>query len=202
LVSIAGVMDGMVVTAAQSTGDDRWQIPVTDAAAGKAWIVPPEDYIGAVDLLIELHLADGTIADRRSMHLEWQDPRARVPAVSRGLEHQSPPAVPAAPSARARPSQPQLDRDEIAVLVARGKELISEGDFTAARVLLQRAAEAPDANAALVLAATYDPILLRELKVYGIAPDIILARSWYLKAQELGSAEAARRLEAMAHRGR
>jgi len=63
------------------------------------------------------------------------------------------------------------------------------------RAVLRKAAEANNAEAALGVAATYDPIVLRELKVYGFTPDATLARLWYEKATELGSQAAPRRLE-------
>ena len=81
------------------------------------------------------------------------------------------------------------------VLLKRGKDLIAEGDIAAARLILKRAADANNAEAALALAATYDPFVLRELKVYGFTPDAAMARVWYEKATELGSPAAPRRLE-------
>jgi len=93
------------------------------------------------------------------------------------------------------PAQRQLDREEITVLLDRGKHLIANGDLAAARLVLQRAADANDAEAALALAATYDPIVLRELKVYGFTADAAMARAWYQRARELGSAAALQRLE-------
>jgi hypothetical protein len=91
--------------------------------------------------------------------------------------------------------QRQLDAQEIVLLLKRGKDLIAAGDIAAARIVLRKAAEANDAEAALGLAATYDPIVLRELKVYGFMPDAAMARVWYKKATELGSLAAPRRLE-------
>ena len=85
------------------------------------------------------------------------------------------------------------------MLVKRGKDFIANGDLAAARLVLQRAAESRDAEAALSLAATYDPLVLRELKVYGFAADVALARVWYEKAKEFGSTEAPRRLEILAN---
>jgi TPR repeat protein len=38
--------------------------------------------------------------------------------------------------------------------------------------------------------------------VYGFAPDVTLARAWYERAQEFGSAEAPRRLEMLASQTR
>jgi hypothetical protein len=92
-------------------------------------------------------------------------------------------------------AQRQLDREEVTVLLKRGKDLIANGDIAAARLVLQRAADANDVEATLALAATYDPYVLRELKVYSFAADAGMARAWYEKARELGSPAALRRLE-------
>jgi TPR repeat protein len=91
--------------------------------------------------------------------------------------------------------QRQLNSEDIIVLLKRGKDLIAAGDLAAARIVLRKAADANDAEAALALAATYDPVVLRELKVYGFMPDAALARAWYGKATELGAPAASRRLE-------
>jgi hypothetical protein len=101
--------------------------------------------------------------------------------------------VPADPSPSAL--QRRLDGEEIILLLKRGKDLIASGDLAAARLVLQRAADANHAEAALALGATYDPFVLRELKVYGFTPDAAMARVWYEKAIELGSPAAPRRLE-------
>ena len=93
-----------------------------------------------------------------------------------------------------------LDRDELAGLVKRGQALLAEGDIASARLLLRRAAEAGDANAALMLAGTYDRAELARLKVIGVAPDHAQAKLWYTKAVEHGSAEAVRRLQQLAQR--
>jgi TPR repeat protein len=61
--------------------------------------------------------------------------------------------------------------------------------------VLQRAADANDVEATLALAATYDPYVLRELKVYSFAADAGMARTWYEKARQLGSSAALRRLD-------
>jgi hypothetical protein len=91
--------------------------------------------------------------------------------------------------------QRHLDDAEVILLLKRGKDLIASGDLAAARLVLQRAADANYAEAALALGATYDPLVLRELKVYGFTPDAAMARVWYEKAVELGSPAAPRRLE-------
>lgn len=106
---------------------------------------------------------------------------------------------PGAPSVAAEPrvAAPEplkLDRAEIASLLKRGQELVTQGDIAGGRLLLQRAADAGDAQAALALAATFDPRVLAEMKVIGVAGDEARAREWYKKAAALGSVEATRRL--------
>ena len=95
----------------------------------------------------------------------------------------------------------QLEHEEIVDLIRRGEVFIATGDIAAARLVLQRAAEAGDARAALMLAGTYDPIILEKLSIQGLASDIAAARTWYERA-EFGSAEAMRRLEILACRAR
>ena len=89
----------------------------------------------------------------------------------------------------------QSNADEIVILLKRGQELMRYGDLAAARLALRHAADAKNAEAALTLGATYDPVILRELRVYGLSADVGMARTWYEKAKELGSPEAARRLD-------
>ena len=88
--------------------------------------------------------------------------------------------------------------DQIALWVKRGEDLIAVGDFVSARVLFQRAADMGDAQAALMLAATFDPHMLNRLRAKGLTVDIAKARRWYEKAWALGSPAAARRLELLA----
>ena len=71
-------------------------------------------------------------------------------------------------------------------------------DIAAARLVLQRVANDGDGQAAVMLAETYDPAILERLGVYGMAPDIAMARQWYEAAQKLGSTEASQRLALLA----
>jgi TPR repeat protein len=91
-----------------------------------------------------------------------------------------------------------LDPNEIASLLRRGDALIANGDLAAARLVLRRAADAGDAHAAVALAGTYDPVILEKLGVFGVVPDVAIARDWYEKAKKLGSADAPQRLEVLA----
>jgi len=93
-----------------------------------------------------------------------------------------------------------LGAEEIALLLKQGEQFMAAGDLVTARTVLQRAAEADDAVAAVALGATYDPAVLARLGVIGMAADVNKARSWYQKAESLGSSEATRRLKILANR--
>ena len=100
------------------------------------------------------------------------------------------------PAAReaAPPPARRIDPDELATLLKRAKGLLAIGDITAARLLLERAADAQEAEAALMLAGTYDPQILGVQDMRSITTDPAMARAWYEKAAQLGSADARRRL--------
>ena len=93
----------------------------------------------------------------------------------------------------------QMDRDELAFLVRRGEIFINSGDVAAARLMLQRAAEAGDVHAALALASTYDPNTIQKLGIQGLAADEAMARLWYERAAQFGSPEAPQRLQQLAN---
>ena len=103
-----------------------------------------------------------------------------------------------APAARtgneaAAPSK-TLDAETLAALMTRAKSLLALGDIAAARLLLERAANAQDATAAFLLAQTYDPTVLGVHDTRSITPDPVMARDWYRKAASFGSADAQQRL--------
>jgi hypothetical protein len=110
------------------------------------------------------------------------------------------------PSATVAPAPPPnkparlLDPEEVTLLMKQGEQFIAAGDVITARVVFQRGAEAGDANAAMALGATYDPAVLAKLGVLGMSEDVEKARSWYQKAENLGSPEARRRLDVLADR--
>lgn len=124
-------------------------------------------------------------------------------AYQSALQAQAPAPVPAAvaappepppPPAKPLPPTSTLDADTLAGLMARARSLMTVGDIAAARLLLERAANAQDATAAFVLAQTYDPAVLGTKDTRSITADAAAARDWYRKAAQLGSAEAQQRL--------
>jgi hypothetical protein len=93
------------------------------------------------------------------------------------------------------PPPRRLEADDVAALLKRARSLIAIGDIAPARLLLERAADAQEAGAALLLAQTYDPAVLGAADMRSITPDLATARGWYLKAATLGSLDAQRRLD-------
>ena len=114
-------------------------------------------------------------------------PAAPVVAVAPAVREPVPVTREAVPARR-------IDPDELAVLLTRAKSLLAIGDITSARLLLERAADAQEAEAALMLAGTYDPQVLGSQDLRSVTADPAAARVWYQKAAELGSADARRRL--------
>jgi len=108
-----------------------------------------------------------------------------------------PTPAPAAEPAASAPAS-EINPEELAALLKRGQQLAASGDIAAARLTLRPAAEARNAQAALALGATYDPVVLHSLGIFGVTPDKAMARAWYEKAKEYGSAEAPRRLDMLA----
>jgi len=111
----------------------------------------------------------------------------------------APPSPRAPAPAAAAPPVRKLAPEAIKLLVEQGDQFVAAGDLVTARTVFQRAAEAGDATAAMALAATYDPLMLARLGVVGVQPDIEKARAWYQRAENLGLAEATRRLSQLAN---
>jgi hypothetical protein len=94
-----------------------------------------------------------------------------------------------------------LNADEIAMLIKRGKAFMTDGDVVAARLLLQRAAEAGSADAALALGASFDPLIIKQAGGIGVQTDAAEARRWYQQAAALGSDAASKQLARLASAG-
>ena len=177
IIVINGLAAGSTLNVGRALGTGGWQLMAAELR--DVVVRAPQDFAGAMEVGLELRLANDSVADRKTLHLEWAPPpvaQATIPAVV--VRH--------------------LDSDEIAALLKRGENFIASGDLASARLVLQRAAEAGEARAALSLAGTYDPIALEKLGFQGPKPDIEKARTWYQRAQELGSTAASGRLQLLA----
>jgi hypothetical protein len=68
-VVVEGLADGSMVTAGKSLGANTWRIPISDLR--NTLVQPPRDYSGAMNIVLELRLADDTPVDRKPLRLEW-----------------------------------------------------------------------------------------------------------------------------------
>jgi TPR repeat protein len=184
-------------------GGGAWRIALGDLP--QAALGPPADFVGAMDVAVELLLADETVADRSMMRIEWAPAAGSSPPPAQAQPQAQALAAPEPDLRSAVPPPaggPTLDRDELATLLKRGQDFLANGDLASARLVLRRAADGGDAQAALLLGSTFDPAMFKQLKVIGAAPDPAQARMWYQRAVELGSTEAVRRLEPLARGAR
>jgi hypothetical protein len=109
------------------------------------------------------------------------------------------PAIASSPSvSQLERARTQLGDKEIAALIKRGQDFVRNRDFSSARLLLKRAAEAGSAAAALSLGETFDPLVLQQFHEIGVQPDLAQARDWYERAARLGSDGASQRLAKIA----
>lgn len=87
-------------------------------------------------------------------------------------------------------AESRLTVAEAVALVARGDALFGTGDLAAARTFYERAADTGEAQAALRLGETYDPVFLDRAHLRGVRGNVATALSWYRRARDLGAAEA------------
>jgi len=85
--------------------------------------------------------------------------------------------------------------EDTSVLIERGDALRRTGDFAAARLFYERAAEAGSAAAARAVGETFDPLVLGEAQARGVRGDARAAAEWYRKAMTEGDEQAAFRLQ-------
>lgn len=104
-------------------------------------------------------------------------------------------SVPSSPDAKTNLLPQNLQTDDR--MTIRASELLSKGDVSGARLLLERSLASGNARAAFLLAETFDPQVLARLGVLGIRGDADKAREFYAKAKALGDTQASQRLEAL-----
>jgi hypothetical protein len=121
-----------------------------------------------------------------------RSPAARPDAAQGGSSPQPEPA--------SVPRTKTTNLQDVKLLIDRGKQFFENGDLISARILFTRAANAGDAAAAVAMGTTYDPIVLAERGVRGVPADLVKARSWYERAEAMGSPEGPQRLEMLANR--
>ncbi|WP_088345201.1 MULTISPECIES: PDZ domain-containing protein [Rhodomicrobium] len=103
----------------------------------------------------------------------------------------------AAVQPQAEPVKPVLtiSPEEEAERLKRGKGALALDDIAGARLIFEYLASRGSAAGAYYMAQTYDPQVRSRSPVGSIAkPDATIARSWYLKAAELGHPEAQKKI--------
>lgn len=178
----AALMGSSEVRSAQAPAAPPRQAAPTAVASTPAMVAGPALATAASPLPSRDEIAVALRTAHQGQPAEIQQPAAAAAATPVAI------APPAAPAAR------RMDSEELANLMTRAKTLLASGDISPARLLLERAAEANEASAALMLAQTYDPTVLGTQDIRNITPDPAAARNWYQRAAQLGSTDAQRRL--------
>ena len=207
-----GLAQGTTLSAGAAMSASSWQVPY-DQTQG-LYLYAPKGFTGVMNTAVSMLGADKQLLDTQAVQLKWI---ARAP---QPLPDPAPPPPPAPkPQAAQPPAQPvvvatvgdpasagtfkttainkPMDPGEAAMLLQRGRDFLGTGDISAARVLFNRLADAGVADAALALAATYDPTYLAAHHVMGVHGDRAQARTLYQRAKDLGSTEAAQILARM-----
>ena len=73
----------------------------------------------------------------------------------------------------------------MAALPSKGHAFADAGDIAGARLMFERAADGGSAEAAQLMAETYDPVALKRRGVIGLVGDSERARLWYERAATL-----------------
>jgi TPR repeat protein len=161
-------------------------------AADQATVAKPKrETVGSVKASIASAVPSPSVTTQTdAAQLTANDLQFKDPARTSAKKAAAPAPAAAAPARR-------IGGGELATLMKRAKDLLAMDDIPSARLLLERAAEAQDAGAALMLARTYDAEVIGSADVRDITPEPAKARAWYQKAADFGSAEAQRRLAQM-----
>jgi hypothetical protein len=171
ILALTGAPRGTILFGVNRISSDTWFLP--PGSVGRLEIVLPEWSTQVFEIAVVLRRIDGVVAAQTTAFVA-------VP----------PPAVVA-------PATQAADETTARELAANAERLIAKGDIVGARALYQRAAELGSGPAALALGTTYDPNRLWSLGVLGLTGNRDRARQWYLRARELGNAEAKARLTAL-----
>ncbi len=190
----SGLVAGTRLSAGTSTSASAWELS-PDKLKGLQ-LYAPKDFVGVMNTAVDLIGADSRLLDSRAFQLKW-------------IAKQTNPAPPRTPGAASvlatagdqigvaapRPAAGEpIDPSEADFLMQQGRQALSGGDISAARVVFRRLADAGIAEAALAFAETYDPIYLAKHNVIGLLGDRATAKDLYERARQVGSTEADRML--------
>jgi TPR repeat protein len=202
---VYGLPRGARFSAGNFVAPDHWVIPIADT--GALDLAAGDGVEGRFDLTIELHGADGRQLTATTSRLTVTAPPASAPQVKAATA--APVARPAASAdekarVAAAASAPvplaalgdaeKLDEQTQDKFLIQGLRFLVIGNINSARLLFERAADAGNARAALLMGDTFDDVRLTQLGVLGVVPDRARSVYWYERADELGAPEAKERL--------
>ncbi len=168
---VRGLPQSFTITGASAAGDGSWVLAPQELQTAR--IVVPHQAAGEVDVAISLF-------DFAAVEVGLMGLRLKIgAAVSSG-----------GVAANGSPTQRSLEPDRSRQLLARGRALLELGDVASARLLFERAAEGGDAQAALLVGETYDPVRLAMRGVIGLSGSADTAKGWYQRALAQGVDEA------------
>ena len=208
-IRLRGLPASAALTEGHSIAPGAWAIPIMGLPNLK--LVLPIGLSGKSEITVALVTVDGTIVAETKTALVIAaasliapgevDPRSKSVA-SLGPGGGAQPRSDDPPARLALPPAPALSDEHKRALgfIAKGNEQLAQGNIAAARLFFQRGADAGLAQAALAMAATYDPVELDRLGARSVQPDFQVARKWYERARQLGAAEAEERLNRLGAR--
>ena len=198
---LRGLPPSVSLTEGHLIAPGLWAVPLFALSGLKVNI--PGGMSGRGEIVISLVAVDGRVlAETKTalvvLSLPGAAPEKQPPEALSTPKHSMMVLAPAArPPDRVVPQPPVLTPDErvrAERLLKQGDKYLTAGNIVAARDFYERATEAGLAEAAIRLAATYDPSELARIGAQGVVPDRVAARKWYERAKELGAPEAVERL--------
>jgi len=179
-VRIAGLPERVKLSAGVDTGNGSWLL-----SAGRAddlSLRAPETFSGVFTLQAHMLESDartplGEPVAFKVRVAETADRPAAEPRIA-AIDPDTAPAV----------------VDQPPGIVARARSLLRAGDVRTARQLLEAEAENGNAEAALVMGESFDPLKLRNQDSVNARPDATEAFRWYKRAVQMGQAEGNARI--------
>ena len=197
-VRLRGFPTSVSLTEGHAIAPGAWAIPLFGLTSLKA--IVPAGVSGRAEIVITLVDVDGnTLAQTRTaleigtappLEKAVAEPPRGAPLVA--LPPVAPPARKAAPPSTVLSEDAKVQAER---MLANGEKQWEQGNISAARSFLQRAADAGLPEAALKLGETYDPAeIARVAPLAAKLADAKEARKWYEKARDLGLTAAETRL--------
>jgi TPR repeat protein len=167
--------------------NEAWAVSLKDVS--QLTLLAPPDYNGAFNLTATLHRGKQAASLVHAFKVTLKPASAAARQVTAPL----PNVVYASPETE----KASLPLAQEAELLARAESLFKNGDFVSARLIFGELAERGSQKAALRMAQTYDPDVLKSFFIVGMTPHLEKARHWYTRAMELGAMEARDRLNVL-----